>query len=106
MELPSLRNALQTSWVETGNYELSFFAANELSVSEIAAAAQRPIPRLPHAKVRVSTIGQVRSLGLEPVSEGLFPHVVIRFEISPTDSQLMELASAFGDPIANPVAFK
>lgn len=106
MEQLSLRNALQTSWVETGNYELSFFAANDLSVREIAAAAQRPIPRLPHAKVRVSTIGQMRSLGLEPFPEGLFPHVVIRFQISPSDNQLMELAGAFGDPIANPAAFK
>lgn len=102
MDLGPLRNALQTSWVETDNYELSFFGDNDLSIEEIASAAQRPVPRLPHPKIRVSTVGDIRGLRLEPLREGTFPHLVIRFQISPTDDELLELTNSFGEPIDNP----
>lgn len=97
MDVPAMRIALDTCKERFGFYGLSFWGDDGLSVDEIAALA-----RLPNARIRVSTVGRLRALGLELSRFGRYPHLTLRFEISPTDEELAELAKTFDSDIPNP----
>jgi hypothetical protein len=99
MQVVPMRFALDTCERRYGFYGLSFFGDNDLSVEQIVALAGS---RLEHLRVRVSTVGQLRACGLEPFRSGEFPHLSVRFEVSPSDEELVELAEAFDPAISNP----
>ena len=82
MELPTLRNSLAACKVEQGFFGLSFSGENGLSFREICDAAG-----LRNLRMRVSTVGRLRALGIEPYRSGRLPHLSIRFDAGPTDEE-------------------
>lgn len=97
MEVLTMRVAIDTCQARHGFYGLSFWGDNGLSVEQIVQLAG-----LEHPRIRVSTIGRIRQLGLEPVRLGRFPHLTIKFELPPTDEELRALAEVFDPPTPNP----
>lgn len=97
MGIVTLRNAIETCKVWRGFYGLSFYGDNGLSVEETAKLA-----KLRNTKLRVSGMYQLREIGHEPERDGEYPHLSLRFPVSPTDDELEELVSVFAEPIPNP----
>ena len=97
MKLVTTRISVDTCLARRGYYGLSFFGDNDLSLDEIV-----DLGPIEHAMVRVSTAGRVRQAGYEPERTGTYPHLTVRFDISPTDDELVELAAAFDSAIPNP----
>lgn len=97
MEIVTLRHAIETCRALRGFYGLSFFGDNGLSVDETARHA-----KLPNGRIRVSEVGRLRIVGHEPYRSGEYPHLTVRFEVSPTDEDLAELVEAFDADIPNP----
>jgi hypothetical protein len=98
MEVIGMRLAADTCERRHGFCGLSFWGDNGLSVEQVLA-----IHPLDHGQIRISTVGRVRALGLEPRRWGAYPHLTIRFLFSPTDEQLEELAATFDPPVPNPL---
>jgi hypothetical protein len=92
MDLVRLRISLQTSLEGEGYYSLSFFGDGKLSLHAVCAFAE-----LPHGMVQVSRVARLRALGFEPLPEGYWPHLEIRFEMNPSDERLEELMGCFDD---------
>jgi hypothetical protein len=99
MAIGSLRNAIRTAHAFLGSYGLSFYGENGLTVEQICFEAQ-----LRHGRVRVSSVGRLRSAGLEPFRSGSRPHLTVRYETEPTDEELVALVGLFGEDIPNPYA--
>ena len=97
METLLLRHAIQTSHEVDGFYALSFYGDNDLSVSEIVQLAQ-----LPHGKIRVSNVGALRNMDLEPLRSPPYPHLLVKFDICPSDDELEEITRLFALPIPSP----
>jgi hypothetical protein len=97
MELVPLRQALQTAHAVIGFYGLSFWGDNGLSFDQVCFEAQ-----IRNGRVRVSTVGRLRSLGHEPFRSGSFPHLSVRFELPPTDEELEALVGVFDPVVPNP----
>jgi hypothetical protein len=97
MELTTLKNSLAACIVQRGFFGLSLWGENGLSVGEVCDAA-----RLRNLRVRVSTVGRLRALGMEPFRSGRPPHLSLRFDTAPLDEDLERLADAFGPPVGNP----
>jgi hypothetical protein len=98
MQPVHLRTSLETAFVEDGFYELSFFGENGFSVEEILAVAA-----LLNAQIRTSTVGRIRSVGLEPFRSPPPPlHLTVMFRANPTDDELEALIGTFDRPISNP----
>lgn len=97
MAIVTLRLALDTARAFVGFHGLSFYGENGLSVEQICFEAQ-----LRHGRIRVSTVGRLRSLGLDPFRSGNFPHLSVRYASSPTDSDLEALVGVFDQDIPNP----
>lgn len=97
MEVATLRIAVETCQERHGLYGLSFWGDNGLTLDEIATLAG-----LPQSRVRVSTVGVLRSAGLEPVRSGRHPHLTIKWGTSPTDDELESLARLFSEDVPNP----
>lgn len=101
MGLPGLRESLDTGLFEEGFFNLSFWGDNDLrALDDVTRVA--PIP---NGKVRVSTVGELRRLGLEPYRTDPWPHLTVRFPDIPTDEDLEALVGAFGDAISNPYPY-
>jgi hypothetical protein len=101
MEVISLRISLETCLEIHGFYGLSFFGDNGLTVEEIAALAREE--RLRNQQIRVSTIGRLRGLSLDPFRSGDYPHLTIKWEVMPSDDELERLVGLFDAPIPNPL---
>jgi hypothetical protein len=101
MEVLPMRVAIDTCYARKGFYGLSFWGENDLGLPEVLALAG-----LPHRHIRVSTVGRVRVLGHEPVRTDQRGHLVIKFAVPPTDTELVDLANAFDPPIPNPLVGK
>ena len=97
MRIVTLRVAIDTCMVRLGFYGLSFFGDNDLAIDEVALHAALPNPRM-----RVSTVAALRSIGREPLRSGEYPHLSVRFEVSPSDDELERLVAVFDDAIPNP----
>lgn len=77
-------------------WAISVFAANGLSAGEICRAAA-----IPHPKVRVSTVGFVRSLGYDVIPTDDL-HADLKLDHQPDEETWEALRSVFGEPEANP----
>jgi hypothetical protein len=97
MALVTLRQALETAHAFLGYYSLSFYGDNDLTFDQICFEAE-----LRHGRVRVSSVGLLRSLGHEPSRSGSFPHLSVRFEFPPTDEELEALVEVFEPGVPNP----
>jgi hypothetical protein len=97
MEVVPMRIALDTCRARHRFYGLSFWGENGLTIGEIVALAE-----LEHLHIRVSTVGRLRAIGREPVRTRRPGHLSLRFEVSPSDEEVGELASAFDPPIPTP----
>ena len=97
MGVPALRQSLETCRARLGFHGLSFWGENGMTVKEVCLLAP-----LRNFRIRVSTVGRLRSHGYEPVRSGVRPHLMVRFERPPTDEELWRLAHAFGPDIPNP----
>lgn len=104
MTLLTLRNALQTSYVQDDEYALSFFGENDMNVAEIIEAAREAYPGcLQNKKLRLSTPGRLAAAGFPIERDGVPPHLAIKFPIMPSDASLEALTDAFGPGIVNPL---
>jgi hypothetical protein len=97
MELIPLRIAVDACMARHSFYGLSFFGDNGLSLERIVSLAG-----LEHTHVRVTTMGRLRAMGHEPARWGAYPHLSLRFEVSPTDGELVDLAGTFDEAIPSP----
>ncbi len=97
MGVLALRQSLEACRARLGFKGLSFWGENGMTVKEICLQA-----RLRNSRIRVSSVGRLRALGLEPYRSGPRPHLSVRFEGSPTDEELWRLARAFHPDIPNP----
>jgi hypothetical protein len=97
MVIITLRIAIDTCMERQKFYGLSFFGENGLSVDETARLAG-----IDNRRMRVSTVGAIRSAGFQPIRSGEYPHLSVRFEVVPTDDELERLVAVFDDDIPNP----
>ena len=97
MGILPLKFAIDACMARKGFYGLSFFGENYLTIDDVALLAA-----IPHPRIRVSTVGALRSIGIEPVRSGEYPHLSVRFEVNPSDDVLERLAAVFEDDIPNP----
>jgi hypothetical protein len=79
-----------------GQWAISVFSASEQTKAEICRAAE-----IPHPKIRVSTVGEVRRLGYDVVPTDAF-HADLRLDRQPDEETWERLRSAFGAPERNP----
>lgn len=92
----------QTTFDTDGFWGVSGFSAADQTVEQIAQLAYDQ-GRLPHPKVRTSTVGLVRAAGFEvEQTADDYPHVDIFLPADPTDAVCSQLADAFDEPIPNP----
>ena len=89
--------AIDACLARFGFYGLSFWGDDGLTVEQIVTLAA-----LEHTMIRVSTVRRLRRIDLDPFRSGAYPHLTIRFEVSPSDDELSRLAAAFDPPIPNP----
>jgi hypothetical protein len=89
--LEMLEQGIEDVWA------VSVFAARDMTADEIALAS--PIP---HPQIRVSTVGEVRTLGhdVQPCGYGL--HADLQLRGKPDEDMCEELRGAFEEPRANP----
>jgi hypothetical protein len=83
MVIITLRIAIDLCMARRKFYGLSFFGDNGLLVDETARLAG-----MANHRMRVSTVGGIRSAGFEPIRSGEYPHLSVRFEVIPTDDEL------------------
>lgn len=94
-----LQTSAMTHYDELGYYALSVYSLPDLTVDEIATAA-----RLPHSKIRESTVGRLRAHGYEVVpSPGTAGHADLRLPGPPTEDHWKVLDALFDPPRPNPV---
>jgi len=96
-EIGTLKEAIETCADRLGFYGLSVWGENGLTFDETCRRA-----RLRNPRVRVTTIGRLRRLGLEPYRSGRVPHLTIEFDIRPTDEDLAAIAGVFDPDVRNP----
>jgi hypothetical protein len=80
-----------------GFFGLSLWGENDLEFDEVCRLA-----RIRNPRVRVSTVGSLRVLGLDPHRRGRYPHLTIKFATRPSSGELVGLIDVFGPPIPNP----
>jgi hypothetical protein len=95
--VPALSRALDVCFERMGFFGLSLWGDNGLMFEEVCRLA-----RLRNPRVRVSTVGRLRVLGLDPHRSGRYPHLTIKFVTRPSGGELVALIDAFGPPISNP----
>jgi hypothetical protein len=97
MEIPQLHQALETCFRWKSFYGLSFWGENGFPVGAICERC----PKLVHRMIRVSTVGAIRSLGLEIYRSTPWPHLTLRFDEYPTDDLLERLIGVFDEAVPN-----
>ena len=98
MELAVLETNAQTHYDEFGEYALSVYSLPDRSADEIALLAS-----LPHAKIRVSTVGRLREAGYPVVpSPGPPGHADLELPHPPTEGDWRVLDALFDPPRPNP----
>jgi hypothetical protein len=101
-ELDTLRAAVENAVddPQVGRYEITvIIGVRGEAVGDIAA---RTALLRRHRKVRQSTVGALRRLGLEPVDCETDGHCQVVFGRQPTDEELLAFARAFGPAEPNP----
>lgn len=91
-----LKRAVDTTHRRTGVWGVSTNAGTGVTVEELAR-------RLPHAVVRVSTVGRLRAAGWEARPTGRAPHCTVYKRGAPPDDEDIErLQAAFEPSRPNP----
>jgi len=92
----SLRKPAERQHALGKGYVISVFSVAGKSVEEIAAVAG-----LPNEQIRVSTVGQIRAVGLDVVPEGRPGHAQVTFA-DVSNKSLDMFRGAFGGVLDNP----
>jgi len=97
MDFDDLRRAVDLCFDRRGIYGLSLAGEEGWSLERTAHEAS-----IRNTRIRVSTVGRLRELGLEVVRSGRRPHLTLYFGHRPTEEELSLLDFAFDVPILNP----
>jgi hypothetical protein len=100
MDLQTLRDGIEQEYVESGRYGASIGCAADLGAEEIALRARQP-----HRRMRASTVGALRAVGVDVVRdpvESFEDHALILFDQNPSLEDLAVVERAFGLPVLNP----
>lgn len=92
------RNAIATLQ-RMGRLGVSVRAGRGADIEELA---ENPFP-LPHAVIRVTTVGRLRAAGFEIEATGAYAHCTVWLPDA-THERLEHLRAAFDDPAPNPAA--
>lgn len=93
MAVDDLAYAAGVHWLKWGNYALSVYSLAELTASELAAEAGQ---RLPHRKIRESTVGRIRGTDCDVIPWGKNGYAQICFPSRPSQRDLERLCLIFG----------
>jgi len=89
---------------EAGVYGISVGSLPDGTADQIARALGTD--RLPHPRMRISTVAALRGCGCEVVPSGRRGHATLIFGDAPTDEDWKNLQAAFSEEADNPVARK
>ena len=92
-----MTNALDHNYEFPGDWAISVASHPEWTVEEIAVAAP-----FRNRDMRVSTVGDVRSLGHDVTMSGKPPHADLRLNRQPDEDAWEELRQVFGPTEPNP----